>query len=374
MTSKIYDVDDLVLWSEEGEGEEGEGQPGQGQPGGKGKKGKEGSGSETLDQLENSTDDHEPGQKDGQKKKVNVGEKEGKAEDGDIDVPLKPGQTIKDILDEQTKKLKDFEEQASKVNEEVIEGDTSHQKSQNKPGTNKAGKGGVKIRQINDATFSWQELLRRMLKQASNEMEESYRQINRRKMGSAISQASQTGAAAMSPGNVVKEDSIPKIMFVIDSSGSMGHIIAATNNNIKKIVNSSNTLKNAFFPIIRFTGDFEMVLGSFSKNTYTHITSVQAKASGLQPGFSDWFEIHKNAGTVFDITIATRVKESLTKGFNTVLFTDSDILAADNFNNLKPLLTTGPGKMFVVMASKSDYEGMLTQLNVTSHPNITYFT
>lgn len=303
-------------------------------------------------QLDDMSDDHEPGQQQGESEEVT-----GEATPADIDENAK---TIERKMGE-----------AKDSSEHERDAPATPPKAQpsGSPGTGKHDKPqGIDYSKIMP-TFNWQTLIRRFVQSAQPRSEETYAKPHRRNV-SGLDIARQVGASAIKPAEKPMDFSDVRLGFVIDSSGSMSGVITTVMSNVVNLMKTP-VFRRSQVLFFRFSGSYEVYKMVFSTNQAGKVATWKDKPK-YDHKATDLINQHFGAGTVFSASLAGEIGEALGAGYNMVFFLDSDILAGENLKNFLGLIKAAPKNVFVIFDTRDTYISFRQNAGVTT-PNITYF-
>lgn len=300
------------------------------------------------------TDNHEPGQEEGEKEPT-----EGKSEK-DID----------DAADKITKEMDSRKDQAPKEREKKEgEGTMPGQgDSSGTPGSGGSGWNEVDYDKIEPA-FSWQGIIKRFVATATNRSEETYSKPARRSAAS-VDILAQTGAAAVKPSEKPQEFADTKLFFCFDSSGSMTSIIP------KIFATAVNLLKSPAFRaseclVLNYSDSHKLYRVNFAKDKAAHVPDIRTKAKSYPLRFADVMK-GQYGGTRFSQAQAAEMIQAAKSKWNIMIFIDSDNLSGENWKNLASVIRSAPRNVFVIFDSRATYI-QFRQLNGGATANITYF-
>lgn len=361
------------------------------------------------EQMDDMSDDHEPGQDEGKdmeegkgqpgqpgqprKGKPGEGEEEGEGqpgqpgegEEGKEGEDGKPSGSSEDPWEQIDKQHKKVEEKMKAGRD--LEGDEADKiaKEQQKKASEEASKGSQGGRgrgQDRDETLdyskiqpkhNWQTLLKMFLFSAKDETEETYQKPSRRSI-SGLHTARQIGAGAVKPGENILDAKEIKLACIIDSSGSMGGIIATMYANITNLLKSNAVLASSLFTLIKFSDGYEFFKGVFKDNVCTTVNNVLEKPKKFDKKMDEVFKQHYGSVTNFTPQLTSKIEILLKDGYNVVIFSDSDLANGANADELKRLIGLKlKGKVFVMFDSRDSYI-QFRQYAKLSTPNITYIT
>ena len=285
-----------------------------------------------------------------------------------------------DIFDELDKNNEDIEKKISGGKEIDKEEDKPKDEGK-KAGTGSgSGNGGRSSGKDGDGTtfdyskirptFTWKKLLSKMVTDASSSVEETFQKPHRRNI-TGVHLAQQTGSAAMKPGEVPLDNEI-KMGFVVDSSGSMTHVIGQVYANMHSLMKSKSNVNKANFYLIKFSGDHHIFKCNFSRDKYTELSSVFDKSAVEHSGsVKELFSKHIGSSTNFSDRLTHEISLLANKKYNLLIMSDSDILYGENFENVKKLIVEHKN-VFIILDSRQTFIRMSQMLKQVSK-NITYF-
>jgi hypothetical protein len=329
-------------------------------------------------QMDDSTDDHgeqegEPGDKPGE-----PGDKPGdQPGDGAEKSGEKPGDKPgQGDVNDPDKVHKDIEDKLKKRKE----------KGGNDSGTDRAGEGGSgegggrnggglgrqgaapelkKIEIPQTPKFNWKSLLSKCVTASVPHIDTSYAKPSRRSVTSVFTGA-QIGAAAIKPGENNVEEPKNKLVFVFDTSGSMGYaiptVLAETQNLLKKHGQSIDAVVGIAF----FTEGVSYYEVNIGKDYYAEITDFsklgKSEAKKRIKGYKKVFSMASSGGTVLSSELTAQLSSTAGQGYNVMLFSDSDLTTGINFTNLSNLYNKHRSNIFFIADSKETYLMMCRQM------------
>jgi hypothetical protein len=305
--------------------------------------------------MDGMSDDHEPGQAEGEETDV-----EGNPSEGDIDANAK--RISKDM-----EKGKDTSKEERE--KEAGQGNAPSDKSGKPGGAGANGSQEIDYSKIRP-TFNWRTLIKRFVSTATPRSEETYAKPHRRSATQA-SIIQQRGAAAIKPGEKMSEHLDVNLMFVIDSSGSMSSAITSVYSNVAALLKQPVFTKSDFL-IMRFSGDYDLHKGNFVKNKAAKIATVADKPRVYNTTVQSVFTTHFGSGTAFSGACVDQVSEALKLGYNVLIFSDSDIVDPSNLKGLMALIKQAPQKVFVIFDSRDTYVACRKAPGMVSTPNISH--
>ena len=308
--------------------------------------------SESMDGL---SDDHEPGQAEGEEAVI-----EGSPTDKDIDANAK---RIKNDIEKGKDAGKDDrnKEKGQDQNDQSAKGDPG--------GAGANGSTEIDYSKVRP-TFNWRSLIKRFVATATPRSEETYAKPHRRSAtGAGIMQ--QTGASAIKPGEKLSDHVDVNLAFCIDSSGSMSGAIASVYSNIAALLKNPVFSKSDFL-IMRFSGSFDLHKGNFARNKAAKISNVAEKPRKYETTVQSVFTTHFGSGTAFSAECVGQLAAALNLGYNIMIFSDSDIVHAQNLAGLLALIKQAPQKVFVIFDCRETYIAARSAPGMITTPNMTH--
>lgn len=242
--------------------------------------------------------------------------------------------------------------------------------------TQKGGRGDSADRSIEfdptkvKPTFSWGQVVRNMVTSASVQTDETYQKPSRRNI-TGLETARQTGAAAIKPGEISKETDI-KLLFVIDSSGSMSGSIAKIYSNISYLLQSNKDVSSSDFFLIKFSSDYYIYKCNLAAKSYVKLSEIDEKNSKKEKGdLANLFSEHLGASTNFTAPLVNDILKLTSQNYNVLVLSDSDILDKNNLKQLSRLFEIGKNKINLIVDRRNTYIELIKE-KFTSK-NITYF-
>lgn len=317
-----------------------------------------------ADELNQRGDDHTEGNKQGKESDVD----EGDAKPGDLDGHAKENEDKVDDGEQGKSKGKKGEGEGNDG-----EGNPSGGKGEgNQPGG--AGKNPdkykVDYRRV-QPRFNWKTLVDRFLKSGLSRTEETYAKPPRRSI-TTMDVARQTGAAAIKPSEVPVDMSDAKLMVIIDNSGSMNDVIATVVSNMKKLLKQPAFRKSTIIAM-KFSGEAEIWKVNVAQNKAGQVQSPKDQPEQWNASADDVLSTSMGGGTYISAGMVTKTQEAFAAGYNTILFSDSDVMWGENYTHVLQMIKAAPGQMFVVFDSHDTYVEFRKKSGINT-PNISYFS
>lgn len=203
---------------------------------------------------------------------------------------------------------------------------------------------------------NWKVLLDKLIKKViKSEMTTSYTKMNKRSITSA-SLAVSSGASAVKPGEVIASEEKNKLIFVIDSSGSMQSAIPKIHSQILHTLEKYNKTLDDEFYVVKFSDTHEVYRCSFKKSAFekVHLEEISNnKTTQLKVSNKNLLELFRHSiggATTFESVLVHHLSKATKNGSSVIIFTDSDVLYGENEKLLKLLfadsLKTSIGMVF----------------------------
>ena len=324
------------------------------------------------DQVSKHMDDHEPGES-------SEGESESSDGDGDGDGDGEPDDsdgTWEDI-DEKHKEVEKKMGEASDADKKDI--DNSGDKAKgggegkgSKPGSAK-GPGGTFNYDSIKPSFNWQSILKRCVTKQSLRTQNTFKKPAK-SSSTRIHIAAQLGSTAIKPGEETIDEDI-KLCVVVDSSGSMSHIIPRVYSELNKLLAGTGSVKFNNLFLIKFSDTFEIYSINIKNKTTNRMKSVSDKVNkaDTKKDLRNVFTSTMNGGTVFSSALATEIKKLLNEEFNVIICTDADITYGPNFTEFSALTGAHKNALFSIFDEKKTFISVCERFK-TVNKNFTYFT
>lgn len=218
--------------------------------------------------------------------------------------------------------------------------------------------------------FDWKSLLARFVSSAKPQPYETFMRPARRSVSNMFT-ARQTGAAAVKPGVIAGEATDAKLAFCIDASGSMSGVIANVMATAAKLM-SAPAFKNSIVEVVKFSGSHETFACSMSKKTAAKIGAVGDKPSAMPLKISDVLGVNYGSSTHFSPEMTAELDSAMSRKWNVVVVSDSDISYGDNATNVIKLMKAHPRNFFIIFATREDYLRFREKAGVVT-ANVTHF-
>lgn len=312
--------------------------------------GKSGKSNSIIDVINNSMDDHDPGHEAAKDEKVPIS---------------------KNIWEEIDKTSQIFDEALQQAKKRESGEAAPLKKPDSKPGT-EATKRATTTQEfkVQPPKITWEQIINKLVRSTERISDEEVRtKVNPRRAGITATELKRSGKAIVPVVNPL-EPYYPKVMFVLDSSGSMGRVIQAIQTKIKQLV-SSPLLRQSIFAVMRFSMGYELFYGKFSTDEAAIVQNFKTKPiMKKQPSLTSLLNVHLTGGTMFAQKEKDEVMNLLNQGYNIVVATDSDL---SNNQFLLDLYNKDRRRVFIIFDEEYAYTTFMAFAKLSSAGTITYF-
>lgn len=219
------------------------------------------------------------------------------------------------------------------------------------------------------SAHSWKEILKLLIVTASRQTEET-RKKPPRNIATGISVGAELDAYAL-PASEMPTDGDLKLLIVLDSSGSMmsiaAHVFAEVDNLLKQ---SGARAKSV--ALIKFSDTHAVYRCNFAKKTSSMTKHWDDKATNWKPNLHSVLSTSTSGGTVFNHSVAADIELAIKDGYNVIVFTDSDILAMNNWSTFSHLYHTHQKQFFAMFDSHRTFTKACQELKQRAK-NFTHF-
>jgi len=349
------------------EGESGESQSGDSQSGD----------SEDGDEGESGEDGDEDGESKG-KAGDEDGDEERKSNSDKIDDALKETNEDDSSMDaEERGEL--TQQEVNEIMKELEEAEKAEEAEKDEKIKEAKKRTGSSSDQVLKQPIKWKLLLKKMVPKLKTIEEESPTKIHNRSK-SQLATAEDGNLISVKQG-IVKDEikSDQKLLFILDNSGSMSNIIKGINNDILKLIEKSKQNKIDEMYVIKFDSQwqiYKILLDLKGKNhkyvefkndneVKKDISSAKTKPTSYP--IKKLFNENWGGGTTFPFEVSNIVL-SLISGkqgeFNSVMFTDTDILDSKNVLAMKKIILKSkrPYSFNLILDSESSYISVRKEL------------
>lgn len=216
----------------------------------------------------------------------------------------------------------------------------------------------------------WKKLIKAMIPKEKEVEEESLTRMHRRTVGQLALGADKVSIKA---GTIKGASPTQSLLFILDSSGSMGSVIDTISTELLRLIDKNKTFGIHNMYIIRFDSTYDVYKVKLdmkgSKHTYQPLANPldiinskkesDVKLKGTEKPIKELFQMRWGAGTEFPDAIFRIIKELLDQEFNQVIFSDTDIIWGDNIVNLARACKLGMKKAYsfnVILDSERSYK------------------
>lgn len=216
----------------------------------------------------------------------------------------------------------------------------------------------------------WKKLIKAMIPKEKEVEEESLTRMHRRTVGQLALGADKVSIKA---GTIKGASPTQSLLFILDSSGSMGSVIDTISTELLRLIDKNKTFGIHNMYIIRFDSTYDVYKVKLdmkgSKHTYQPLANPldiinskkesDVKLKGTEKPIKELFQMRWGAGTEFPDAIFRIIKELLDQEFNQVIFSDTDIIWGNNIVNLARACKLGMKKAYsfnVILDSERSYK------------------
>lgn len=223
--------------------------------------------------------------------------------------------------------------------------------------------------------LNWRAMLKKMVP-SGVEKNETYSKPSRRTTSSMVTIA-QTGAGVVKPGMKEIDSEKKGLCFILDNSGSTMGKIGEMQNDIMMLLAKEAKKLNGVMYVMKFSNDVHYFKVDVKTKKYARITDV---ADFIATGKSNikcdepikgLFRSTYGGGTELTSKITMACKTLFTMNFNVVMFSDTDIVAGNNAQQLQQIYNFGKKQLALIGCDKNDYKAFVDLLG--SKGNITYY-
>lgn len=215
--------------------------------------------------------------------------------------------------------------------------------------------------------YNWKQLVKQMIPSGIPQPVSSYAKPSR-KAATSMHIAGQTGSAALPPGQRADTSEARKLAFVFDTSGSMHHTINRAMAEIPALIKSAN-FDAAPIGVVFFAGDMRLFQINIRENTYQEVPTLQDMNTDLKkfPKKKNWrtvLTLQAGGGTEFKPSVLMEIKQLIDQGYNIIMFSDSDMLAAQNWENFVWLTVKHREHLAFIADSKATWKSIVEKLKM----------
>ena len=264
----------------------------------------------------------------------------------------------KEDMDKMDKKAKEMD-QALQDKKEVQNMDQA-KAQRGERGADQENKEGGSVELMDVNSVNWKVLLDKLVKKVMKiEMTTTYSKMHKRNITSATL-AIQSGSSVMKPAEVMGDNDRQKLIFVIDSSGSMSQHISLIHSQIMHTIQKNNKGMDDEFYIVKFSNRADVYRCSFKKKNYVKVPitelgdkKVTKLDSAGNKSVLDLLKVEIGGATNFGDILVNNLIKATKNGASVMIFTDADVLYGENAQELKHLLSnsvkTSIGMVFTEM-------------------------
>lgn len=321
-----------------------------------------------LDSHDDHTSDHDDDSINKEYEEDQKGKGQGKDgkpadEEGEGDGKSSKGDISDEDAEALDKKAQDIKEKLSQRKEVSTSEEAKKQRGERgAEGSKNDNTADVKLQDV--LGVNWKVLMDKLVKKiVKGDMRTTYTKMHKRSITSATL-AVQMGASAVKAGEVKSDEEKQKLIFVIDSSGSMMSEINKIHSQILHVIQKYNKTMDDDFYVVKFSNIAEVFKCSFKKKAYApvHIEELSNdKNTPLSAGSQNLlalFEKSIGGATTFGSTLVHHLSKATKNGASVMIFTDADVLYGENKEELKVLLNSSvKSSIGIVFSDSQAYSG-----------------
>jgi hypothetical protein len=279
------------------------------------------------------------------------GEGEGEPTDEELEAMDKKHKEISDALKER-KEVANSEEAKKQKGQRGAEGAQNTKQSE--------------VSLQTPISINWKVLLDKLIKKVMKvDTTETYAKMNKRSISSATLAVS-TGTSVVKPGETFDIQEKNKLIFVIDSSGSMQGAIPKIHSQILHTLEKYNKTIDDEFYVVKFSDTHEVYRCSFKKSAFQKVLLDEIsndKATQLKVSNKNLLELFRHSiggATTFESTLVHHLAKATKNGASVIMFTDSDVLYGENERLLKTLFAESiKTSIGMVFSEEREYQAFI---------------
>jgi len=224
--------------------------------------------------------------------------------------------------------------------------------------------------------FNWKTLIKNLVTASVPQTDVTYAKPSRRAV-TGIAIAAQTGAGALKPGEKVLEEHKARLVFVFDTSGSMGAEVTRVMAEVRNLLKQLGK-QNVDMGVVFFAGDHKSFVVNMGTDTYAQVNEITdigkpVPKGETKKGYRHVFSLQASGGTDFTVKISNELSVLAAQGYNILLFSDLDIVSGGNFANVKHIWQAHKDKLFLVAVDEPTFKTACNLLGVVPR-TFTYLT
>lgn len=211
-------------------------------------------------------------------------------------------------------------------------------------------------------TFTWKELMAQFIS-APSSVVSTYQKVSRRTITS-LTGADTTGAGAVKKG-IRQEEEAFKLLFVFDSSGSMGGSVELALAEANRLIQQNYGDIDAALGVTFFANSAEYYAANLHAGNYWKISSFDDldKPPTITKPINTLFQLAFTGGTDFNSGLAGELSKMAGKGYNVIMFTDTDIATdKDNWTHFLNFYKRHKQNMFLILNNNDSFNTVCKQL------------
>lgn len=217
-------------------------------------------------------------------------------------------------------------------------------------------------------TYSWKELMSQFI-MTQKKPENTYARVSKRSI-TGVTTAVATGAGVVKPGERQDEEAF-KLLFVFDTSGSMGGVVSQALSEASTLVSQNFENVHAALGVTFFADSPEHYAANLQDKVYWAVSSFndldKTVPAASQRKIDELFRMTLSGGTNFSTGLASELSIMASKGYNIIMFTDSDILIGSNWKVFLNFYKSHKRNMFLILNDRNTFAAVCKALG--SVPN-----
>lgn len=230
-------------------------------------------------------------------------------------------------------------------------------------------------------SMTWKGILAKLVTTAIDHTESSYLKPSSKSITSIV-QADNLGAAAIKPADKISDLMRPKLVIVMDGSGSMQSAIALANSNIIELFKKNPALAQETFFYVKFSDGHDTYLCNIKNKTavstkldpkiQVSTSQITALGGAGTTSLTTVMSSSMSGGTVFEAPLTTELAAMAAKGYNILIISDDDLTGGANFRNLLNLYKLHKSKIFLILSNKQEWQNLVQKMGGSNPPNFSH--
>ena len=310
-----------------------------------------GEGKEGNEDEDGEDDDNDGKDKDGKK----PGKEKGKSS-GQLDIS-------QEDIDRMNKTHAEVEEALSqRGNFKSIDDVPDSYKNKNQEVNNRTGNVSVEFKIM--ASTKWKDLIAKMVSRTTPyDIEETRTKLPKNAISNVVAAVDQ-GTSVLNPAQIPTTQDQRKLIFVVDSSGSMDSYIPTIHSHIVTLITKQAQGVDDIFYLVKFSDVSECYACSIKRKNYVKVGLEELynnKTTNISSGGKNTLDLFKrtiSGGTILGGNLTDALIKAGKAQNCIIMVSDSDILSGDNLNNMKMLASHNmkAQTMGIILPSKTEFK------------------